>query len=275
MTVGGAARYFRLLFAMARYELARELSFRGNFLVKVSVEVLWLGFLLIFYHTVFGQTDNVRGWNQAEYLFFVGCFFLLGVVIETFFLSNCSEFAELVRSGDLDFHLLRPIDEQFLLTCGKIDWSTAPNLVMGLVIMADALGRVEGWAFDPLRAAVFVLVFACGVATAYSFLVALAATSVWLVRNQSLYELWWLFTSVMRYPREIFGGAWTAWVPRIFLYLTVLLVVDVPVRVLVKDRVQAPDPVFVGLAVAAAALLLWASRKFFRLALSKYRSASS
>ena len=36
------ARYLRLLGHLARYTLNRELAFRGNFLVKVSVEVLWL-----------------------------------------------------------------------------------------------------------------------------------------------------------------------------------------------------------------------------------------
>ena len=43
------AKYLRLLGHLARYTLNRELAFRGNFLVKVSVEVLWLGILLAFY----------------------------------------------------------------------------------------------------------------------------------------------------------------------------------------------------------------------------------
>ena len=46
-----------------------------------------------------------------EYLFFVGCYFALEGLIETLFLDNCNEFADLVRSGDLDFFLLQPIDE--------------------------------------------------------------------------------------------------------------------------------------------------------------------
>ena len=36
----------------------RELAFRGNFLVKVSVEVLWLAILLAFYRTVFARTST-------------------------------------------------------------------------------------------------------------------------------------------------------------------------------------------------------------------------
>ena len=65
-------KYLRLLGSLGRYTLARELAFRGNFLVKVSVEVLWLGILLAFYRTVFTRTDVIAGWSEPQYLFFVG-----------------------------------------------------------------------------------------------------------------------------------------------------------------------------------------------------------
>src|SRR5262249_7700376 len=141
-------RYFKLLFALARYGLARELAFRSNFLVKLAVEIIWLGILLVFYRTVFAQTQVVAGWTEAEDLFFVGVYFALESVIETLFLENCTEFPELVRTGDLDFFLIRPIDEQFLITCRTIEWSTAPNLVMGLVVMGVALDKM-GWPIGP------------------------------------------------------------------------------------------------------------------------------
>ena len=116
------ARYCRLLFALARYGIARELAFRSNFVVKISVEVLWLCILLAFYKTIFAKTSVVANWTEAEYLFFIGCYFAMEGFIETFFLENCNEFADLVRTGDLDFYLLKPIDEQFLVTCRSIDW---------------------------------------------------------------------------------------------------------------------------------------------------------
>ena len=37
-----------------------------------------------------------------------------------------------------------------------------------------------------------------GVAMAYGFLLMLTAASVWFMRNQSLMEMWWLFTTLMR-----------------------------------------------------------------------------
>jgi ABC-2 type transport system permease protein len=266
-----AARYVRLWLALARYGLTRELAFRGNFLVKVTVEVLWLGILLIFYDTVFTQTSVVAEWNRDQYLFFVGCHYALGGLIETLFLGNCGEFADLVRSGDLDFYLLRPVDEQFMVTVRDVDWATAPNVLLGAGVMGFALWQA-GWTFDPVQAGAFLVLFACGLGLAYGFLLLLTSSSVWLMRNQSLYEMWWLFSTLMRYPREIFAGAWAYPLGWFFTFvIPVILVTNVPARAMVK----ALDWRVAVYTVAATVVLLLLSRKVFRLALRRYRSASS
>jgi ABC-2 type transport system permease protein len=265
------ARYFRLLLSLAGYTLNRELAFRGNFLVKVSVEVLWLAILLAFFRTVFGRTNTIAGWSEPEYFFFVGCFFAMNGLIEMLFLDNCNEFAELVRTGDLDGLLLKPIDEQFLITCRRIDWGTAPNVLMGATLMAIALVQ-KGWHLDVVRILTFLLTFVCGTAIAYSFMLLLTSLSVWMVRNQSLMEMWWLFSSVARYPKEIFTGPWAEPLGKFFTYcVPILLVVNVPANAMVRVL----DPPAVALTLAATGLLLWLSRRFFYRALKAYRSASS
>jgi len=264
-------RYLRLLAALARYGLAWELAFRGNLIVKVLVEMIWLAILLIFYLTVFQKTTSVATWTEERYLFFVGCYFAMAALIETFFLSNCNEFSDLVRSGDLDFLLLKPIDEQFLITCRGIDWSTLPNFLVGAVVMIVSLFRM-GWDFDPLRIGLFAAMFLCGLGLAYGFLVLLTSASVWMVRNQSLYELWWLFSSLMRYPREIFQGRIVGPVGVFFSFIVpAMLVISVPADVMVR----AFDPRVVGFTAVATVVLLVISRKVFRMALRRYRSASS
>lgn len=269
--MAGLFKYLRLIGSLARYTLARELAFRGNFLVKVSVEVIWLGILLAFYETIFGRTQTLAGWSKDQIFFFVGCFFALNGLIEMLFLENCNEFAELVRTGDLDFLLLRPIDEQFLITCRRVDWATAPNVLMGFALMALALSRLH-WEFDAVRVLTFFVTFACGTAIAYSFMVILTAFSVWLVRNQSLMEMWWLFSSLARYPKEIFRGSRAEPLGFLFTFiLPILLVANVPSNAMVRTL----DPSMVGFTVFATAVLLWGSRRFFQRALRSYRSASS
>jgi ABC-2 type transport system permease protein len=270
--MAGALRYLRMYGQLARYTLVRELSFRGNFLVKVSVEVLWLGILLAFYRVVFSKTSMVAEWSEPQYLFFVGCYFAMNGLLETLFLENCNEFSELVRKGDLDFLLLKPVDEQFLVTCRRVDWSTAPNVIMGVGVMVLSLVNL-GWTFDAGRLAAFFLLFACGALLAYSFMLLLTATGVWLVRNQSMMELWWLFSSLTRYPREIYMRV--AWAEPIGLFFTFivpfLLVVNVPAQAMVKVL----DWRMVAFTVVATGMSLWVSRRFFRRALRAYRSASS
>lgn len=265
-------RYLRLYAAFARIGLANEMAFRVNFLVKLIVEALWLTILITFYELVFQQTNTVAGWDRNRYLFFVGCHYALGGLIETLFLENCVGFAELVRSGDLDMYLLKPIDEQFLVSCRHFDWSTAPNVLQGIGVMIYALACLA-WPFDAGRLLGFLALFACGCAMAYSFLLMLCSMSVWMVRNQSLMELWWLFTTLMRYPREIFPA--TGWLSPVGMFFTwivpILLVVNVPATTMVKVL----DWRFVVLMVVATLVLLGASRWFFRRALRSYRSASS
>jgi ABC-2 type transport system permease protein len=267
----GLSRYFLLLSAFARFSLATELAYRANYLVKLFVEALWLGMMLIFYLKIFDNTDTIADWDRNQYLFFIGCYFALSGLIETLFLENCTDFADLVRSVNLDLYLLRPIDEQFLITLRKVDWSTAPNVLLGASMMGYALWAL-GWHFEVGRVLLFGVLFLCGCAMAYSCLLMLSSTSVWIVRNQSLLELWWLFTTLMRYPRQIYTGKWAGPFGWFFTFVVpIRLVVNVPADTMI--RVLSPG--FVVWMVMAALGLLFLSRRFFRRALQSYRSASS
>ena len=153
----------------------------------------------------------------------------------------------------------------------RIDWGTAPNVLMGAVLMAVALFQ-KGWDFDLVRVVAFLVTFTCGTAIAYSFMLLLTSLSVWMVRNQSLMEMWWLFSSLARYPKEIFSGRWAEPLGNFFTFIVPILVVsNVPANVMVRLL----DPGMVALTVAAAVILLWLSRRFFQHALRSYRSASS
>jgi ABC-2 type transport system permease protein len=85
-------------------------------------------------------------------------------------------------------------------------------------------------------------------------------------------EMWWLFTSLMRYPREIFRGKFASPVGWFFTFIVpVMLITNVPAQTMVK----AFDPRFAVLMVVSTVALLWISRRFFKYALQCYRSASS
>jgi viologen exporter family transport system permease protein len=102
----------------------------------------------------------------------------------------------------------------------------------------------------------------------------LAAISVWTVRHEELYELWFYLLAFANYPDDIYRGNHFGSGVRLALTyaLPILLAVNVPARygaMLLDD--WRPIAYLGGAAIVALA----ASRRFFKFALRSYQSAGS
>jgi ABC-2 type transport system permease protein len=126
------------------------------------------------------------------------------------------------------------------------------------------------------RVVSYLLLMMVGVAFFYALMIALASTSVWLGRNQGLYDFWFYITIFARYPQGIYRQSRAGeilWFGFSFV-LPILLVVTVPSRLLLAKALE-PNPAVVLFCPAMTVLLLWASRRTFLWSLEHYRSASS
>jgi ABC-2 type transport system permease protein len=109
-------------------------------------------------------------------------------------------------------------------------------------------------------------------------MIALAATSIWLGRNQSLYDFWFYVTNFSRYPMEIYDGPYGTPLRRVFTFVVpILVVINVPAALLAKPRsAEYPYRLYLaGFALLATIASLAVSRWIFQRALLSYRSASS
>ncbi len=81
----------------------------------------------------------------------------------------------------------------------------------------------------------YVFYLLCGVAILYSLMISLASTSIWLGRNQTLYDFWFYITNFARYPMEIYNRGWGVPLWGFFTFVVpVLVVVNVPARILAQ-----------------------------------------
>jgi ABC-2 type transport system permease protein len=266
--------YGRVLWTFLRNSLIREMAFRGNFLIEVVTNAFWFAAQLVFFTLIFGNVPSVNGWSKPEYFAFMATGMIINTLIEAFFMPNCANFSELIRTGNLDYVLLKPIDTQFLISFEKLDLGALCHLLLPTALLAYSLRQI-GHAIGPLDVLMYVGLILMGVAFFYSLMVILASTSIWFGRNQGLYEFWFYITIFARYPRNIYGGSPAADLLRLlFSYvLPILLVVTVPAE-LVVGKTLVPSWI-TGVSAAAAILGLYGSRKVFHLALRGYRSASS
>ena len=272
-----AAAYLRVFLTFARNSLVRDMTFRGNFIIDAISSLLWVVPNVVLYLQVFRFTNSIGkdgGWEQYQFYAFFATGLVMNAVVQTFFMTNVDELTDLIRTGGLDFVLLKPIDTQFLVSLRRIDWSSLANLLAGLAILAYSAAHLP----QPpglVQAALYCLYLACGIAIYYSLMITLGATTIWMGRNLTLYDFWFYIITFSRYPMEIYTGRLGNALRSLFTFVVpVLIVVNVPARILVRplDARQWPLAAF---ALVATAACLAASRWVFQAALSSYRSASS
>lgn len=283
---GPNPNYWNVFLTFARNSLVRDMTFRTNFVLQCFSSFGWTMMNVGFYLILFQYTNTIgegSGWDQDKFFVFIATTWFINSLVQAFFMPNAQEFSELIRTGGLDFALLKPIDTQFLISFRRVDWSALSNFFAGLIIVAVSLYRLATREVDPMVPSVasvllYVVFIACGIAIMYSLMIALSATSIWLGRNQTLYNFWFYITNFSRYPMEIYNRSWGVPLYGFFTFIVpVLVVVNVPARLLAKPispRTTEELAILVW-AVVATILSLVASRWVFRKALLSYRSASS
>jgi ABC-2 type transport system permease protein len=276
--------YWQVFLTFARNSLVRDMTFRANFLVQCVSASSWAAMNIGFYILIFQYTPEIglnTGWGRNEFFVFLATTWFVNSLVQAFFMPNMEEFSELIRTGNLDFALLKPIDTQFLISFQKVEWSSLSNFVMGAILLTHSLLQLSTdstFQLEWVSVLLYPLYVLCGVAILYSLMVALAATSIWLGRNQSLYDFWFYITNFSRYPMEIYLDGWGWPLGFIFTFVVpVLVVVNIPARLLAQPlspRAWWEWPL-IAFALLATAGSLLASRWVFARALRSYRSASS
>jgi len=278
--------YHQVFFAFARNSLVRDMTFRSNFLLDCVSSVSWLLMNLGFYLIVFHHVKSIgvaTGWGQNEFYVFLATTWLINSLVQAFLMPNAQEFSELIRTGGLDFALLKPIDTQFLISFRKVEWSSLSNFFLGVIILIYAMVQLSYrtdpvWSVGPGLVLLYMAYILCGVVLLYSLMICLAATSIWLGRNQSLYDFWFYITNFSRYPMEIYQSGWgiPLWYAFTFV-IPVLVVVNVPARLLAQPLAprQSWEWGLVVFAFIASIVSVFVSRWVFRRALRSYASASS
>lgn len=272
--------YFRVFLTFARNSLVRDMTFRVNFIIDLVTWMAWMLMNLVFYILIFRFTPEIgvgTGWEKYPFFIFIATSLLVNSIVEAFFMMNMDELSELVRTGALDFALVKPMDTQFLVSLVKTDWSAMGNFFLGLVLLCYSLSQL-GYVPRPWELALYPIYIVCGVAIYYSLMVAMAAASVWLGRNLTLLDFWFSLTMFSRYPMEIYQGRWGTPMRRGLTFVVPILVaVNVPARLLVRSLSPKSFedwllPIFtIFITFASLAVARW----IFNRALLSYRSASS
>lgn len=262
------SRYLNLYLALWRNSVVREMGFKVNFILWIIVEMMWFGLQLAFVGVIYLHTDHIGTWSKWEVVMLMGGAHFIQQLFTAFFLNNCVNLSELVRTGRLDFLLLLPVNTRFLLSLRQVDLGAFVNAASALVVMGYAAHQLH-LAPSTLQIAGFLLLAAVGVLIHYSLMFLLASVSFWTVRAQGIVWGYYNLFSLARLPDEAFRGLFKM----VFTFvLPMLLVANVPVRLLV-GRITSPLSLLLLLGMALVCFLI--SEWGWRVSVKRYTSASS
>jgi len=261
-------RYLTIYAALWKNSIVREMGFKTNFLLWIVVEMLWFALQLSFMFVVYSHTDRIGTWSKWQVVMLLGGSHFIQQLFTAFFLTNCTQLSELIRTGKLDFMLLLPVNTRFMISFRQVDLGGFVNAASAVAVMIYAgnqLRLTPTWA----QVAGFILLAAVGILIHYSLMFLLASVSFWTVRAQGIVWGYYNLFNISRMPDEAFRGLFKA----VFTFaLPMLLVANVPVKLLVH-KLSSPLEMLVLLGMAIVCLAL--SEGVWRYSVKHYTSASS
>ena len=260
-------RTLRLLRVFFRLGALNELQYRANFFVQFFQSLIELGTALAGLTVVFAYTDDLGGWRPAEILALVGIYFLVGGLIGLVIQPSMQRFMEQVRLGTLDFTLTKPEDAQLLVSVQQVQIWKLIDVLMGLVVLTVAIGRLGG-GIGVRGALAFAVTLAAGAAIIYSFWLILATCAFWFVRVENILVIFQSMYEAGRWPVGIYPG-WLRW--SLTFLVPVAFATTVPAEALAG---RLTTQTLLG-AIALAVALLVVSRAFWRRGLRQYSGASA
>ena len=261
-------RYLGIYLALCKNSVAREMSFKSNFLLWLVVEFLWFGLQLSFIGVIYLHTDNIGTWTKWQVVMLVGASHFIQQIFQSFFLVNCTNLSDMVRTGKLDFLLLLPVNTRFIISLRQVDLGGFVNATSAVGVMAYAAAQLHVVPTLP-QVAGFLALSVAGILIHYSLMFLLASISFWTVRAQGIVWGYYNLFNIARLPDEAFKGFFKAFFTFV---IPMLLVSNVPVRVL-QHTLTSPRPILILMLMCVACVLV--SEWGWRQSLRHYTSASS
>ena len=135
--------YLGIYAMMWRNSIVREMGFKLNFILWIFVEMLWFALQITFISVIYLHTDHIADWSKWQVVMLIGTSHFVQQLFTAFFLTNCVELSELIRTGRLDFLLLLPVNTRFLVSLRKVDWGSFINAGSALAVIGYAAGQLH------------------------------------------------------------------------------------------------------------------------------------
>jgi len=156
-------------------------------------------------YIVISRFDTINGWTSFEILF-IYALNLFTYGIAGFFMFNpCTRLSEMVRTGEFDDVLTKPLNPLFYLISREFNVGYISHCTLSFVVLVICLVRLN-IQFTLFSFGLFILFILGAVLIQAAAFLFVFVPSFWLIKNDALPRVFlWNLTDFIRYPISIYN----------------------------------------------------------------------
>jgi len=261
-------RYFKLWLAFFRNTLSRDMEFKMNFIFEIFIDIIYYGSLFFFFKVIFQFVDALGDFNQDAIIIFLILVYIADSLYVFFLGNNVFEINNKVKSGDLDFILLKPINSQFFISCRYVGIYSLISMGILLILLINLTYAYHENSLLLINYLFCGISLILGMLIFYSFEFIISSLAFWF-RNFSYAG--WLSGELIKYSRRP-DSIYTKWFRKtLFSIFPMAMISSVPSRLLIFGF----DLKLFLLQILITCIFLWITTIIWKRGLMRYESASS
>ena len=199
-------RAFKIHRIFIAQELKRMMEYKGDFLVGIAGFLLNQFFQLTFIWIIFSRIPNLMGWELPQIIFIYG-FSLIPKGIDHLFFDNLWGVGYfIVRKGDFDKYLTRPINTYFHVLVEKLQIDALGELLLGIVILIIIIPQLAiQWSIVKILLMVISIFFATFIYVGIKTIT--CALSFWIKTSGAITNMFYMANDFAKYPVSIYNTA--------------------------------------------------------------------
>ena len=261
-------RYFKIWMAFLRNTLSRDMEYKMNFIFEIFIDAIYYGSLFFFFKVIFQFVNQLGDFNHDAVMIFLVTMYIADSLYIFLLGGNVFEINNKVKSGDLDFILLKPINSQFFISCRYVNTHAIISICILSILLVKLTYAYHGNSLLLINYIFYIPSLVLGMFIFYSFEFIIASLVFWF-RNFSYAG--WLAGELTKYSRRP-DSIYKTWFRKtLFSIFPMAMISSVPSRILIFGV----NFKLFFLQLFIASIFLWITTLIWQKGLLRYESASS
>ncbi|QUH19298.1 ABC-2 family transporter protein [Alkaliphilus sp. B6464] len=247
-------RYINIFKLFLKINFIKDMQYRAHFITQIALMFVNSIISLINILILMKFTPSIGGWDKTQMLLLQGIIWIVDSIFGGLFFFSLIRVPKSIQNYDIDFILLKPINNIFYVSMRYMNFGILFGAVWGIVLIIFV---TISYSIPAVNLLWFVFQVIPSILIIYSIFFFIITMSLRFIKVNGLIQMFWSIMELGKNP----AGIYKLWLNHILvLVIPVLVIYNYPVNILWNGFNWS----YIGMAMIAAIVLVTASSYFWK-----------